>query len=263
MKTIGLVILLVVHSSCYLNAKIKNGYEPQLQTTKTSLQKLQSLIAEDLDMTKSQRLRVQEDLDMLIDYISCYELTEVLIERLKIVSPAIYMQIDSIKDKKGRYTDVYIKLITREKTKVPLKAASFFEQSPVDKDQNVSIYGNCSVAVDIWIADNALFLLCHELGHISYIVPNLAAYAQFYQRHYSKEGDVSYIGHRPSDLSGKAANMFEKRFIVDRSSFVKQNEKKPEAFVSMLIKTRKNIRNMGMTNTSSAVVSAKKWPRTD
>lgn len=266
MKTISLFVLLVVHSSCYLFAKIKNGYEPQLQTTKTSLQKLQWLLAQDMDMSSLQRLKVKEDLKILVDYVACYELTEVLIQRLKTISPAIYLQLDSIKDRKGRSTDVYIKLITRDKTKVVLKAASFFQQSPTDQDENISIYGRCSVAVDIWIADNALLLLCHELGHISYIVPNLATYVQFYRRYYSKERDVSFIGHRPSDVSGKAAQMFEKRFLADRLTYVRHQEKKPEAFVSMLSRTKKNIRNMGMTSASSAVVSAKplkKEPRAD
>ena len=141
----------------------------------------------------------------LINYISCYELTDVLIARMKLVSPAIFWEIENIKDKKGRPTDVYVKLVPDERARVNLKAATFISQAAEDVDASYTEYGPFSVSVDICIRDNSLFLLSHEFGHIKYIVPNLAAYKEFYNKLYgrAKYSNLPYIGHGHQDESGR------------------------------------------------------------
>jgi hypothetical protein len=223
------------------------------------LQQLQRLLVEDNEMSSAERHRIKSDLNILTDYVLCYQLTEVLIQQLKTVSPAMYMQIDSIKDKKGRSTDVYVKLIRKENATIPLRAATFFEQSAIDEDANTSIYGQYSVAVDIWIADNALFLLSHELGHVNYIVPNLSEYSKFYKRYYhdQREVGVNFIGHHAKDPGGKSANAFEKRFIADRTNYLRQGGQKPEAMWALLIKLKRNAKNEDHTHVSAPMVSVK------
>ncbi|WP_276372825.1 hypothetical protein [Chryseolinea sp. H1M3-3] len=256
MKTFYLVIVLFVFSYSHVVGRIKNGYESELQCAKTSLQKLNLLLVEDKNMTVIQRLDVKSNIEALINYISFYEITAALIEELRIVSPGIYNEIDSIKDKKGRPTDVYVKVVPRENSKVQLKAASFFERRSMDEDMNVSTYGDYSVSVDIWMVENALFLLSHELGHIKYIVPNLAEYLKFYEKKYKRpEVSISFVGHNPKDQSGKYANDFERRYLQDRKSYLYNGGEKAERLVSRLIRIRKDLRNGNGVVSASALES--------
>jgi len=256
MKTVYFVIVLSILSFNNVLGRIRNGYESELQSTKVSLQKLNLLLLEDKDMTSKQRVRIKSEIENLINYISCYELTEELIHRLRIVSPDIYIEIDSIKDRRGRPTDVYVRLIPEEKSRVKLKAAGFFEQAPFDEDANVSKYGEYSVSVDVWIADNALFLLSHELGHVKYIVPHLATYSKFYSKQYPiEEVNVTCAGHYWHDQSGKYANSFEKRFCEDKKIYLQNGGKKLDSLVSLLIRIKRNIRNLEIVHPSPAIVS--------
>ena len=57
--------------------------------------------------------------------------------------------------------------------------------------------------IRIWIMDNALTILSHELGHVKYQVPNLENYAKYYKETYGTSNNEAYLGHNPSDPSGK------------------------------------------------------------
>ena len=116
--------------------------------------------------------------------ISYYELTKCLIRQFKIVAPELYAEIDSIKDKKGRAINVYIKFIPQDETKVKAWGTTYIEQQKTDKDGYLSAYGVNSVSVKIWIVGNALLVLAHEFGHVKYQVPNLATYIEYYKSHY-------------------------------------------------------------------------------
>jgi hypothetical protein len=59
--------------------------------------------------------------------------------------------MDNLKDKRGRITDIYVKLIPREKATTPLMGASFFLQNKDDRDAHNSRYGPHSVSIEIWI----------------------------------------------------------------------------------------------------------------
>lgn len=244
MKTIYFIIVLSVLSFSHSSGRIKNGYETQLQSMKASLQKLNLLLLEGKDISLAQRLRVKSKIENLIIYISCYELTEELIRQLRMVSPGMYLEVDSIKDRRGRPTDVYVKLLPREKSRIHFPGVSFFKQAPMDEDANLSEHGEYSVSVDIWIGDNSLFLLSHELGHVKYVIPNLATYSKFYYNHYPKEReDMNCIGHHGRDQSGKYANAFEKRFVEDKGSYFQSGGKKPESMSSLFNRIKKNTRN--------------------
>lgn len=256
MRTIFFVVALCVLPLTHLFGRIMNGYESQVQSSKVSLRELSLLLAESKDLSMVQRLRVRSEIDNLINYISYYELTEELIRQLRVVSPAIYTEIDNIEDKRGRPTDVYVKLIPKEKTRIQLEGASFFEQSSGDEDANHSEYGDYSVSVEIWISNNALLLLSHELGHIKYIVPNLAAYAKYYDKYYAKNRmQLPCIGHRPHDQSGKMANNFVKRFLEDRKTYSQYGERKTEAFFSLLARIRKTVRTSDGNYSAKATAS--------
>jgi hypothetical protein len=233
-----------------------NGYEPQIQNNRIALQKLRTLLLEKKQMSVAQRVRVKSEIENLTNYVCYYELTEALIHQLRIVSPNIFYEADNLEDKRGRPTDIYVKLIPKELARIGLEAASFFAQASVDEDANHSVYGDYSVAVDIWFCNNVLFLLSHELGHIKYIVPNLATYCKFYNRHYYKEKvNLDRIGHLRFDPSGKCAKIFERRFVEDLKSYSKNMGKRPEDFFSLMARIKKSMRNSESIKPTEAIVS--------
>ena len=207
-------------------------------------------------MSLAERSRVKSQIENLICYISNYELTEELIHRLRIISPGIFMETDNLLDKRGRPTDIYVKLIPKESARIPLEAASFFAQAPLNEDANRSEYGDYSVAVDICFSDNAVFLLSQELGHIQYIVPNLATYCKFYNKHYANNRiSLGYIGHLKFDPSGKSAKTFERRFVGDEKNYYKNGGKKQVTFYTLLIRSRKAMRHSESIRPDEAMVS--------
>jgi hypothetical protein len=243
MKTIYLLIALCIFSSTHLLGRIKNGYERQLHSSRTSLQQLYSLL-EDSDLSFKEKMKVKFEIENMVSYISHYELTEALIRQLKIVSPEIYTDVDNIKDKRGRPTDVYVRIIPKDKSKTQFKAASFFKQMSMDEDASCSDYAEYSVSIDIWVVDNALLLMSHELGHVKYVVPNLATYVKYYKKKYPKERlEDSFIGHSGSDLSGKYANYFAKKFQGDEDIYLQNGGTKLEPPYLLLARFKRNIRN--------------------
>lgn len=253
MRNIYFVGILCIFSSSHLFGKIKNGYENNLQLNREALQKLNTQLLTDKDMARAIRLKIKSKIEALVEYISFYELTEMLIDQLRMFSPGIYAEMDSIRDKKGRSTDIYVKIISKEKSRIQLKAASFLKQARTDGDANISEYGAYSVSVEIWLVDNASFLLSHELGHLKYIVPNLAAYSKFYNRLYAKTKiDVSFIGHSRHDPSGKYADNFGRQFVKDKALYLKNGGKKPEPLFVLFNRILKNNRNIGATHSTIA-----------
>lgn len=219
------LILALVFSTSFtiLPAKIRNGYEKDIKFLKPSIQKITSILRDERNMSPEQERNVYDRLDYLFDYESYYELTETLIAQLKVLSPILYDQIDNIKDKKGRSVDVYVKFIPEEQSNTPLCGVSFFGRSAIDEDAHQSEYGEHSVSVKIWIVGNAMMYLYHELGHIKYIVPNLAAYAKTYTKACKTNSvDMNHIGHRAGDPSGWSAGRLENQFLKDRFVYKKK-----------------------------------------
>jgi len=218
-----------------LFGKIKNGYERHIQSNKEYLQVLNSLLTENSDLSASQRRDLKSRIDSVVNYILCYEITQDLIDQLRIISPDIFYEIDGITDKRGRPTDVYIKLITREQATIPYQGATYFMQASDDEDRPYSEYGEGTISIK-------MFVLCHELGHAKYVVPNLATYTLFYKRHYRNvQGNPEYIGHDLRDLSGKSALSFESRFRKDYTNYLSSGGDRLESTLTLMHKIRKTI----------------------
>jgi hypothetical protein len=226
-----------------LIGKIKNGYEPRLEDSRSSLRSLNLILLEGKRLSPADKLLVRSKIEKLVEYLSLYELTDEFIRHFKIVAPIMFTEMDNIKDKRGRFTDIYVRLIPEGKSRLPLIAASFFEQAAEDEDANVSHYGLYSVSVDILILNKSLFLLSHELGHVKHVVPNLAEYSKYYSWRYNNTGDNSYMGHSVNDLSGRQSHIFERRFLEEQKTYFKHGGKKPMSLFPLLAQIRKNTRN--------------------
>jgi len=241
MNSIILVIGFLFFATGDAFARIRNGYSRQIQATRSALHTLKLRLTTGIDLSAGERRRLQVDMHCLINYISCYKLTEELIARMKIISPAIFWEIENIRDKKGRPTDVYVRLVPDERARINLKAATFVSQATKDVDASNTGYGPFSVSVDVCISDNALFLLSHEFGHIKYIVPNLAAYKEFYNKLYGrvKYTNLSYIGHGHQDQSGRTARQYEKMYRQDQASYRKNSCGELQGFVGLYSRLKK------------------------
>lgn len=213
-RTILLTVLLMATTNSF--ATIKNGYEPHIIHLMSSLEKLTAELKASSRSTLAERSRLKMEIDKITDIVSCYELTAAVIRQLKDLSPDIYHEMNSIVDRRNRPTDIFIKLIPAERSKVPYMAASYFNQSKADGDASVSEYGEHSVSVKICIASNSLLMLYHELGHIQYVVPNLAGYAETYKKYYrNKMTSMNSLGHDRNDKSGQLAHLFEAKYARD------------------------------------------------
>lgn len=235
--------MLLILSSEILFGEIRNGYETQLHDATTTLKKLNERLSSDKGLSLLEKQMIRLQIKQVADIISHYELTRQLLNQFKIVSPVIYNEMDTIKDKRRRSTDIFVKLIPPEQSKVQLRAASFFRQALSDVDANYSEYGEHSVSVNICIGQNALLLLSHELGHVSYVIPNLATYISFYRRYYTRESvDLSHMGHNQLDKSGKAAWSFEQRFRGDLAYYLINGGMRFESIPSLIDRIRRNSR---------------------
>jgi hypothetical protein len=173
--------------------------------------------------------------------IVLYELTEELIYQLKVISPRIYSQSDTLRDKQGRPTDIYVKLIPKDSSRVKLAAASYVWQAAFDKDLSFSEYGQRSASIEIWMCDRALFLFGHELGHINYIIPHLASYTNFYKNTYVPQSKLSYVGHNRFDVSGRSADLFHAMLFQDRKEFLMHGGVRPKSPLALIIPIKREI----------------------
>lgn len=225
-----------------LHARLLNGYGGQIASNKQSLENLRMMLLGSDSLSPDQRRQLKSKIAALVDFISLYEITEEAIDQLRTVSPKIFLASDAVRDKRGRRTDIYVKLVHKERSRLPLEGANFLWQHANDKDLSVSEFGNRTASIEVWINCNAVLLLSHELGHVIYIVPNLATYVDFYKSAYARVGDITYVGHKYQDPSGKSADNFMMQFRNDLREYRRLGGVKLESPLSRLVAIRKQLR---------------------
>jgi hypothetical protein len=221
-----IVFLTLINSFFYHStyARIRNGYEPQLQTARISYDAL-TLLANDPGASPKEKRRVNEQLRHLKEFLAAHEATEKVVRQLQQISPSIYLQMDTLVDCNGRAVDIYIKCVRSFSTKARAAGITFIAQSLRKDGTYLSEYGEATVSVKIWIVENAVFILAHELGHVSYQVKNLLSYISFHKQTYRNLDLNEYIGHHPRDPSGMASTAMEERFESDYRNFIKAGGK--------------------------------------
>ncbi|MEJ7646455.1 MAG: hypothetical protein WKF87_17790 [Chryseolinea sp.] len=250
-----LFILALILLSSNVFGTIKNGYENEVQAHYDSLEILRSRLSEYQSLSHGSTGKLKRAIKEVVNLISYYQLTDQIIEQLRIVCPEIFNELNNIKDKRGRSVDIEVKLIPKEDAKINLSAASFFKQSVIDEDAITSVYGNHSVAVDVWLTEQALFLLCHELGHLNYVIPNAAEYFKFYDQFYrGRLPNLSYIGHNRFDKSGKSAKVFEKKFRQARARYATIRNKRVDSAYLVMQRIRQNNKPLEVIVTTDAVL---------
>lgn len=217
--------VIVILSFLMLNsawAKLRNGYEKDIRQARENLENYNYILNTNNNLSPSDKRKMKASIKDLLAFQSYYELTEELLRRFKLISPSLYNRVDSIKDAKGRPTDVYVKFIPHEEALIMAGGITSMARSDEDMDACFSEYGKYTVSVKIWIFSKALFALSHELGHVSYQVPNLETYTDYYKRMYQPHmTDSNHMGHAGTDRSGRSALTFEKEFKKDYGNYLK------------------------------------------
>ncbi len=229
----GLIILII--------RLLKILYTSSINDTRLALNDFKEVLAESRSrnnktgekLTNNQKRKLKSEIDSLECFIRYYELSEKLLAQFRVISPELYNEIDSIKDKNGISTDVYIKFVSTELLSLGQNALTIMCQKGHSKSSCFSEYGKHTVSVIVAAGIKALWLLAHEFGHIMYQVPHLAEYNEYYIRSYMQKSFRSnFIGHNDKDMSGEIAINFGRRYFQDYKKYrksIKDGNKAPIA----------------------------------
>jgi len=236
-----LFCILVLKSSF---AAIKNGYEKDIMSAWQSLRALQILLSSSKSLTASQMQLLKIKIDQHVDFIGNYQLTEQLLEQFRLISPGLYSEIDSIKDKIGRPVEVYVKFVHANLLPEPFSAFTRIEQHKDDETCFLSEYGINTVSISVAIEKKSLRLLAHEFGHVRYLVPNISVYLKYFINYYRSIMPAStLVGHYPGDPSGLSAQAYETKFRGEYSKFVKNKNSLSYNPIALLQRTKKDLIN--------------------
>ena len=222
MKKCSVIVMICFLMLNSASAKLRNGYEKDIHFVRERLKNYSDILNANNNLSASVKRKMKASIHDLIIYQSHYELTEELLKQFKRISPGLYNRVDSIKDAKGRFTDVYVKFIPREEAIVMAAGITQMAQSDEDIDACFSEYGKYSVSIKIWISSKSLLVLSHELGHVNYQVPNFETYIKYYKTEYSSLfRNSNCVGHSPTDQSGKYASIFVREFRKNYVNYLK------------------------------------------
>src|SRR5688500_11619084 len=121
-------------------AKLRNGYEKDIRNVREKLKNYNEILVASNNLSAWEKRSMKKSIADLRIYQSYYELTEELLNQFKSISPSLYNRIDSIKDAKGRFTDVYVKFIPREEATIKAGGVTYMSRSDRDKDASFSEY---------------------------------------------------------------------------------------------------------------------------
>ncbi len=235
----SLFCLLVLKSSF---GAIKNGYEREIMSARQSLRALYALLSSSKTLTASQQLVLKSKIDQHVDFISNYQLTVQLLEQFRLISPGLYDEIDSIKDKTGRTVDVYVKFVHANLLPQPLSALTRIEQHEEDEHSSMSEYGINTISVSVAIEKKSLRLLAHEFGHVKYLVPNISLYLEYFITYSRSISPTStHFGHHSGDPSGLNAQAYETKFRGEYSRFVRNKNTVSYNPIALLQRTKKEL----------------------
>lgn len=213
MKTICVILAITLFADDALFGKIRNGYTLEISSVSASLRALTKMLAEESTLTHAQRRVMEKRIKELSEYILYYELTAQMLSQFKIIAPGLYNTIDSLRDTKGRPTDVYIRFIPESRARVQAWGVTNIATMNEDPDGYRSEFGDHTVSIKVWTVNRSLLVLAHEMGHVKYQVDHLASYFEYYKDTYPPHtSDPNNIGHALGDPSGGSAIDFERVF---------------------------------------------------
>src|SRR5687767_12225671 len=107
MKKYSVIVIILFFMLNSAWGKLRNGYEKDICYVREQLKNYSAILSAGNNLSASEKRRIKNNIKILMVRQSYYELTEELLKQFKSISPNLYNSIDSIKDAKGRFTDVY------------------------------------------------------------------------------------------------------------------------------------------------------------
>ena len=216
------ILCLGVYQETY--AEIRNGYEHEIIKVEKWLSQLHEIANETLNELKREKMEKKlEEAHNIVDKIrKNHAKTQELIDMFRMIDPALYDEINTIKDSEGNDTDVYIKVVDR--LRLGMLGATNVDHSIDNPKVYSSEHGDYTVSVRIANTNpiKAMLILVHELGHVRYQVPHLADYIRFYKKTYqNKYLEGIKKGHHPDD---PGHNTIEETLIAFKASWIKYNK---------------------------------------
>lgn len=235
-QLIMIVISLLLMPTADGHAEIKNAYTDKLKLANNSLKCIDRLLqihitGEVAESKKSIRVILRRRRKILKERKEInkkYLWTRNLLEKFRAVDPQLYNEIDSIKDRDGNETDVYVKVVDQKEFSDPeLRGSTNLATSEHSNDIYHSAYGDGSVSVKIANASEykQLMILAHEFGHVRYQVPNLSSYLTYFDHVYSNRSyPVPVKGHLKGDPSSQSVMITLKEYKKSLVSYIKQRK---------------------------------------
>lgn len=227
MKTYVLLILILA-AGITAHSKIRNGYECEIQTARDGLRALEALWETRTHLPLHARSTIKAEIQRHKTFILYHELTDRMLLQFSIIAPEMFHEMDTLHDARGRLVDIYVMLTPPESMSGSVAASN---NLPMDGDRDTyhSKYGIHTALIIVVAGKNALELLAHELGHLSYQVPNVASYRAYYEETYDHDRLQSEErGHNATDPSGQKALLFKKLFYLKYQQFRKDKTRRIE-----------------------------------
>ena len=222
MKRLFILTLTIVCFGIYQesDAEIRNGYDVEVKKAAKWIHNLKEIAKKAVSPDQHDKLeKWLKAAHATADKVrKNHAKTQELIEKLKIITPRLYHEINTIKDREGNDTHVYIKVVDRLEGR--LLGATNVSHSVGNPNIYSSEYGDYTVSVKVTsrfprFSRHSLKILVHELGHVRYQVPHLTDYTAFYKNFYQNRYFEGFNnGHHPKDLSHQSVietlNAFKK-----------------------------------------------------
>jgi len=196
-------------------AEIRNGYDIELVKAEKWIYNLNEIAKGVLRTDECIKLgkRLETAHAIAEKFQENHTKTQALIENLRMVDPELFDEINTIQDLEGNETHIYVKVV--EDLASGIYGVTNLNQSVENQHVYNSEYGDYTVSVRVIHAHPvwALWILVHELGHVRYQVPHLAAYTKFYKGEYQHQDfKVSRVGHLDDDPSHQSVQETLKAF---------------------------------------------------
>lgn len=217
------VILLLLISELPANAKIRNGYEKDIDEVFYQTEIMEGLINGEIidnngsweweNLSNSQKRVVKQKLQSLQELIKYYVLTDLLVNNFKEICSDIYAEIDSIKNADQIPTDVYIKVVSPKHELRALSGVTILSCDSVNQNTCISEFGKHSVLIQVCAIRSVMKILAHELGHAKFAIPNLADYVDYCKRRYNHDSSsILTFNHQATDLGMACVIDYERKF---------------------------------------------------
>lgn len=208
------------------HASIENGFLREKLILENKINDNIALLNKETDLKTSRHIeRNIKQLQKKYETINKnFTKTQELLSSLEFIDPELYANVSKVTNAEGSLTHVYVKYVSRVSEEYTSLAIDHFKadaytsvrQSKNSDDVCSSRYGTNTIAITIGYGCDEKRALGHEFAHVLYIVPNLSAYLDYWNR-----SNDFCSGHSSSDPSYAFLESVEHNFEIRYNQYLK------------------------------------------